>query len=754
MTSVNKALLILGFSALIAVVGIIAVPQDTRAAAGPAGPADGGSFNGGYFNTRAGWGWRQYDLLAGERPVYSMSGNADNVVNECSGFRYIIGFSIGLNQTSVNRPGGHQPVQPRQWSLISPVDYQNNQGTGPANISNYNNGPGLWVPWNLAEQRYNNLPLNERGGTQWLGSNADTAASWYCFEPLAPPPPPINWRVLGDTNVNRVTATVGDVITWSHRVVNEGPTNTNVSVTSDTYLTGFTAAGWGDGTRNTESGAMNAGQDRRPGDFTSYQVQPSDVGRTLCQRVRWSPSGSGNPNTGQGPNRCVTIVYNYDLRPAINVDESEVSAGTEVTVRPSVAKTGPTNSRVTDWVFSLVRVNPGSDSNAIPTGTQSNQDPCAFYGGDGRVCQNDPQLAFLTGGGARGQQVFDVSTHYFNVRTDTIEEFPVGTEICYGLSVKNAGANDTRWSHSTVDCVVISKRPFVQILGSDLIVGRGKPITNGSNVSTNVKRIFNKQYGSWAEYGILPSGKVSGMASASGYAGGITPSVMCNVSYLTLSNTPGVGSCTDETLGGYSISTPAPAVGSRFPLDGAEQITTRTIDSLEGGRTYTAANNATIRLTGPSEDIQAGKWVVINAPNSDVRIETNINYTEDPLTSVADIPQMVIIARNISVADNVENIDSWLVASGTINTCDAANTSSATGLNANICSRQLRVNGPIITDRILLHRTGGAGNTEADTGDPAEKFNLRPDAYLWATSQQSSESKVRTVMTTELPPRF
>jgi hypothetical protein len=65
----------------------------------------------------------------------------------------------------------------------------------------------------------------------------------------------------------------------------------------------------------------------------------------------------------------------------------------------------------------------------------------------------------------------------------------------------------------------------------------------------------------------------------------------------------------------------------------------------------------------------------------------------------------------------------------------------------------LTVNGPVIANRLLMYRTYGAEAGQR-SGDPAEVFNLRPDAYLWASGQQSGSGKIRTVQTTELPPRF
>ncbi|WP_187432733.1 hypothetical protein [Agromyces mariniharenae] len=47
--------------------------------------------------------------------------------------------------------------------------------------------------------------------------------------------------------------------------------------------------------------------------------------------------------------------------------------------------------------------------------------------------------------------------------------------------------------------------------------------------------------------------------------------------------------------------------------------------------------------------------------------------------------------------------------------------------------------------------------THYKTDDPdtaAEVFNLRPDAYLWASSLRRDRGVITTVKTIELPPRF
>ncbi|MET0980043.1 MAG: hypothetical protein ABWX90_02205, partial [Candidatus Saccharimonadales bacterium] len=121
---------------------------------------------------------------------------------------------------------------------------------------------------------------------------------------------------------------------------------------------------------------------------------------------------------------------------------------------------------------------------------------------------------------------------------------------------------------------------------------------------------------------------------------------------------------------------------------------------------------------------------------------------------ISQVPQVIIIARNINITNAATQIDAWLLttgATGAINTCsDRALTAP---LNATVCNNQLTVNGPVVTEHLHLRRTAGS-DTAADAGRPAEVFNLRPDAYLWAQARASQAGKAQTVYSVELPPRF
>ena len=74
-------------------------------------------------------------------------------------------------------------------------------------------------------------------------------------------------------------------------------------------------------------------------------------------------------------------------------------------------------------------------------------------------------------------------------------------------------------------------------------------------------------------------------------------------------------------------------------------------------------------------------------------------------------------------------------------------------MTVNTCATKLTVNGPVMTNNLYLWRSAGAG-TGTDSANPAEVFNLRPDAYLWGLNEASKTSQLKTTYERELPPRF
>jgi hypothetical protein len=325
----------------------------------------------------------------------------------------------------------------------------------------------------------------------------------------------------------------------------------------------------------------------------------------------------------------------------------------------------------------------------------------------------------------------------------------VGSRICYTLSVQAVSGTSSNWAHSASVCVLIAIKPKIQIIGDDLRVGAafvGSTAPAKSNILTSLTIKTGKSYGSWGEYGIAASGTVSGAASGSALAGGLAcVGSTCQTNTLTFANAA-------APIGNYVSSTSIPDIAASFPISASTpQYVSLADTALQ--RVETASGNITIA----GGTILKGQWLVINAPTATVTITGDINYDPSVLTSISQIPQLVIIANQINIAGNVKNVDAWLVASGSagiVNTCsDVAITAP---LTSDICNNKLLVNGPVMAKKLYLRRTYPSTASSGAPGGTfeAEEFNLRPDAYLWVISQASKSSRLETTYSEDLPPRF
>ncbi len=424
--------------------------------------------------------------------------------------------------------------------------------------------------------------------------------------------------------------------------------------------------------------------------------------------------------------------YDYNLVPSVSLDQSVAESGSQVMSSPTVNNTGSTASTSATWQLSTFTILPAG---AIPDGGTSALTPELFY----------KNGATSVGSGI---QSFNRGITSLAQSGRTIPDLPVGSRLCYALSVHPySQLTADNWRHSTPECVIIGKKPKVQVLGSDLLVG-GSVIT-----SSTLKNITGtpRMFGSWIEYGIFATGFIKGAGSGSAYASpGMDNYSTCRASQLSFANTGGSDlNCNNSTvIGNFSSAQTIPDPSISFSISSSTPSLSGSItpSSLQG--IYRANGDITINASS----IAKGQWVVINAPNSNITIAGNINYTNEKLQSIYDIPQLVIIGKNIIINDNVTNVDAWLVAKGSgngvITTC-----SSSPPLTASICKDPLTVNGPIMAQKLVLLRTAGSG-TGANSGDPAETFNLRPDAYLWSFARASSGGHIQTVYSQELPPRF
>lgn len=461
---------------------------------------------------------------------------------------------------------------------------------------------------------------------------------------------------------------------------------------------------------------------------------------------------AGTPNWGGSLAWFCYNSINFDLTPTIGGSPAFSSGGSagsdNASLRPAVNNTGTTSSRNTiQWMLVRFVLAPGLGTPVAGTNTSL---PVNYFG------NGATRIAGLTG------QAFPRGVTQITVPTQPIGDFAVGTRICYALSVQPITRSNSSWRHSTPFCVIIAKSPKAQVRGGDIRVGSNFADQTAPARSTIVTSQTRKTlggasrtFGSWGEYAISATGRITGIGSGAAFAGpGLENPTNCSYTFLTFANATTTSCLAIPTSqhGQFATGRTLPDVVTSYPASASAPVLS--------GIVSPASLNGTYRVTGDitlsAGVIPRGRSVIINAFDSvantyrNVTISGNITYTTDSLTNGDQIPQLIIIASNISIQPTVSQVDAWLIARGTLNTCAGV---ARTTITTNSCNTPLTVNGPVMANQLQLWRTAGS-NTGVGSGDPAEVFNLRPDAYLWGLSQSSKSGRLQTVYEKELPPRF
>lgn len=679
------------------------------------------------------------------------------------------------------------------WN-ISPVSRVKNVGT-PSNPSTLGTDSG----WSASTTAIPGETLNYKHTLTVTGANM---------------PSNMAIAVVRGTPSSATAATVGDRSFYNNPAFYPNPPLFASDYTALTYVTnirgnnGSVIANFGN-----YSGSLNGSPQQRA--KTIYTVKQGDVGHDLCQRIDYgAPASHTNSGYARSNAACATVPYSYTLVPQAPTVPSVVEVGqTTDSIQSTVNHTGPTKSRGTDIRYVRV-INPGSTaapgSRAV---TLTAANACSAYGST--VGALSCGIVSPVAGG--NNRVFNHPSNDSGGRitttlsqdVDPAQPYVVhgdlnpGDRVCWGLAISGhntatgASKNGTRFS--ALNCSIVGKKPKVQIHGGNLMVGRGVPgsaaylpYQSSAGIDTSTTTIGPRTYGSWTEYGVFAPARIRGMASASGFSGaaGGASSDQVDWSNFTFNRVTPAGS-TNSPYGyftNYTLPRTMPDVAAAFrPTASTPTITSPATprglagsNSPRAGRVVTVPTGTTaLTIDGnASSQLLRGQWAVLYAPNTDITITQNITNEDGsgaPFGSVEDIPQLVIIAQNITIHNTVTNVDAWLIATNAISTCQqqASGTgtarwlstgnnyaSTASGADArlrvNLCNTQLTVNGPVMTGKLYLRRTAGA-DSAASAHLPAEVFNLRPDAYLWLNYRLNGTQTAPVYQTTsmkEVPPRY
>ena len=540
----------------------------------------------------------------------------------------------------------------------------------------------------------------------------------YCANPVGGLSlPPYFWGVNGSSSANVSTAYPGNTITWTHVLRNNMPgTNATATIQYEIRRNGSAVS--------SDSGVTIGSNSSRT--YTStYTVQPGDVGSTICQDIAWNWRSLLQRSWANSGDACVTIIEPYELDPYINNHSTDEwkTAGQPVTIQPTVDNSGGSSLSNVHWEITKYYVTPGAYTKAAVVSSSS---PTTNYSA-ANVYNLQAQFR-------QGDQVFSGGVTNLASFTYDVEGLPYGTRVCFALSVQPYRTGSTQWKHSAPYCMLVGKTPSAQVWGSDIRVG--SPFIGGigadnSLIMGKVMTGATNYFGTWSEYGLVAPSSIDGVASGAGL-NGATSSNETAWSDLTFTNT------TTPNYGNFATS------GSLGTLPNVLGY----VDMFKNAKVYTSGAVNGWKTAG---GIAANQNVIVDRSGHNVIINQNITRPAglSSYANVDDMPQMIIIADNISIHKDVTQIDAWLIATGTINTCSNAPSSPS----VSHCEGPLRINGPVIAKNLLLYRT--YGSEDIDTLDtPAEVINLSADSYVWAQNQAEMSGGLRTVSVRELPPRY
>lgn len=327
------------------------------------------------------------------------------------------------------------------------------------------------------------------------------------------------------------------------------------------------------------------------------------------------------------------------------------------------------------------------------------------------------------------RHVYDASHYKLSYQTGSIavqnpdgSPIGVGEKFCVAIAIANYSSASSDYFISNSTCRNISKRPSAQVWG-------GSAITNGG-IDTSESTYAGKRFGSWADYALIAKQEIKRMNSGATSIGGVaTNRSVCDRSPLTIANK----NC-----------------GSTSNALGFANIDARTDFSQ---KLLSYFNDNTGSLDSLPNVITSGRYILRTDDNLTINrnIEVSGSYNSD------NVPQVIIIAKNINITSNVTRLDAWLIASdkdgkaGTIDTCsDVADDS----LSARVCTNTLTVNGELYAGKIKLKRTAYGDPATGSLSNSAELVDFSPTTILWGNHQALSEANPRTVYLRKLPTRY
>lgn len=724
------------------------------------------------------------------------------------GSNFIVSAMLNLPR---NGSGGHDmptSTQVTQWkSMINQSNVWMGIESRPFTLHtgnrNFSDGSGWDIQWWRAVSTTERMLVFREGGpTGAIFAQIELKCANIADYPTAPPPGS-TWDASGSAYVNgaaNVSAYPGEHVKFTYKLNNIGTGNAP-------SIWWSTSGGSSGNALNLAAGSSTA----LPGGVPGYEdyVVPNTPGATYCRHMSFQNS-QNNAATEDSNNACVTVKSNFDVFPKVTNGADDVTAitpGDSTTMSGFTVNTGNAADRAASYEIEQFVVPQGVAKPAFG-GVFNQVNGGVRYAGASHVdrasCTGWLTTTYGSGTIKNCTELSYVSSYTYGAGTVPLpalaainaDDYNPGDWVCQFISVSDyryivteGYANPHRVSYPI--CVVIAKRPSIQIWGDDLSVGNNFAektpapgslplLNNNASVKTSRFRATNAvgaqaTFGSWAEYGIFAPAPNGLIASATG---GALSGKYGNPTDFSADATPAnklTFANTDPS--NYGKWTQARTIGSieQFATsryaessDNNPNISLNTIGISDG-------EIKIIRLTHAGAITVSGAYgktaTAILITDQDVTITDDITITNRTINKLGSAPQVIIIAKNIIINDNVKNIDAWLMArptdptegldgpNGKISTCNSIqpNGQYATGLTINTCNNPLQINGAVMAREVQFRRTYGADrNPPLGLSAPAEVINLRADAYMWARESASSSDSlpIKTMSVTELPPRF
>lgn len=487
----------------------------------------------------------------------------------------------------------------------------------------------------------------------------------------------------------------------------------------------------------------------------------------------------------------------FTVSPRFN---SEVGETYATATRPG------TQWRVIEFYLPASTPNPNWSNNMTANSTAPLS--CTAFSGSAYDCNYTGSTGSLnTQSESNGFNLQNGSSFSTGVVQRRIQDAPIGTKYCVASAVMDSsshngasgyvsgnGYTDTmrgEWKMTKPECVSIGKMPMTNII-ADGLYSDGK--IEGATFRKQPSGQSNPgAFGSWGEYEVVSNSSVKNFASGAALgvgAGGvplggstaysmvsenlqngscqIAPLTFANANCSTTSITTELGKMSGaNTSNGlarnirhrYTGRSDAKIVsGTISPNNyntctGAQVVVRDSAGNVKSCAHYVKANG---NLTISAGQLNPGRSLIVEASGT-VTISGSITLNNGPYTDISQIPQIMIFANAINIDPATSQVDAWLLAglnggSGTINTCSSVN--SILSLNGNTCTNRLLISGPVIANKVLLHRTNGAGIGMPASAQAAEIFYLSPATYLWAYNQSANLSQAYLTYAREVAPRF